>query len=285
VAVLSDDEVQRFITDGFVHLAGAFPRSVAEAGREALWRMTGFDPADRATWTRPVVRIPGSGDEPFRLAVTTERLRGAWDQLVGPGRWTPRTGLGTFPIRFPHPDDPGDTGWHMDGSYLPEGETWYWLNLRSRGRALLMLFLFSDIGPDDAPTRIKVGSHLDVPPFLASAGDAGRNGLELCTEMDAAGKLCSAARPEALATGAPGDVYLCHPFLIHAAQRNRGDLPRFLAQPPLDPAALLELDRPDGDYSPVEIAVRTGLGRPEARTGRAGPIRRVRVPEARDPAD
>ena len=32
-------------------------------------------------------------------------LERVFDQLVGPGRWHPRDGLGTFPIRFPHPDD------------------------------------------------------------------------------------------------------------------------------------------------------------------------------------
>ena len=37
-------------------------------------------------------------------------------------------------------------------------------------RALLMLFLFSEVGEDDAPTRIRVGSHLDVPPVLAPHG-------------------------------------------------------------------------------------------------------------------
>lgn len=258
--VLTDDQVQRFIDDGFVHLPAAFPRSVADEGRAILWKMTGLDPTDPTTWTLPVVRIEGSGDEPFRQAATTARLRGACDQLVGRGRWLPRTGLGTFPIRFPHSDDPGDAGWHMDGGYLPDGESWFWLNLRSRGRALLMLFLFSDVGPRDAPTRIKVGSHLDVPPFLALAGDVGRSGLELCKEMDAAGKLDSPERPSALATGEAGDVYLCHPFLIHAAQPHRGTVPRFLAQPPLDPAGLLELDRVDGAYSPVEIAVRRALG-------------------------
>ncbi|MCM3885492.1 hypothetical protein ND747_17835 [Frankia sp. R82] len=148
----------------------------------------------------------------------------------------------------------------MDGSYLPDGETWFWLNIRSRGRALLMLFLFSDVGPDDAPTRIKARSHLDVPPFLAPAGERGRNGLELSTQMDAAGRLDSPDRPVVLATGQAGDVYLCHPFLIHAAQRHRGSVPRFLAQPPLDPAGLLDLDRTDNTYSPVELAVRQGLG-------------------------
>lgn len=259
VSTLTDEQVQGFIDDGFVHIAEAFPSALAAECRSILWRMTGLDPDDPATWTRPVVRISGSGEEPFRRAANTLRLRDAYDQLVGVGRWLPRTGLGTFPIRFPHPDDPDDAGWHMDGAYLPDGETWFWLNIRSRGRALLMLFLFSDVDHDDAPTRIKVGSHLDVPPFLALAGEQGRNGLALCKEMDEAGKLDNPDRPLALATGQAGDVYLCHPFLIHAAQAHLGSVPRFIAQPPLDPNGLLELDRADGAYSPVEIAVRRGL--------------------------
>jgi hypothetical protein len=40
---------------------------------------------------------------------------------------------------------------------------------------LLMLFLFSDVGIDDAPTRIRVGSHMDVARFLAPAGEDGRS--------------------------------------------------------------------------------------------------------------
>jgi hypothetical protein len=32
-----------------------------------------------------------------------------------------------------------------------------------------------------------------------------------------------------------GTVYLCHPFLVHAAQIHRGSQPRFMAQPPLLP--------------------------------------------------
>ncbi|EFC82160.1 phytanoyl-CoA dioxygenase family protein [Parafrankia sp. EUN1f] len=257
---LTEDQVRSFVDDGFVRVPEAFPRTLADEGRSMLWRMTGLDPDDPATWTSPVIRLGGSAERPFHEAANTARLRGAYDQLVGVGRWLPRTGLGTFPIRFPHPDDPGDAGWHMDGGFFPHGATWAWLNIRSRGRALLMLFLFSDVGPDDAPTRIKVGSHLDVPPFLAPSGDPGRDGLELCREMDAAGKLDSPDRPTALATGQAGDVYLCHPFLIHASQRHRGAVPRFLAQPPLDPAGLLDLDRTDGAYSPVELAVRRGLG-------------------------
>jgi hypothetical protein len=40
-------------------------------------------------------------------------------------------------------------------------------NITSRGRALLMLFLFSDVGEMDALTRIRVGSHIDIARILA----------------------------------------------------------------------------------------------------------------------
>jgi hypothetical protein len=52
-------------------------------------------------------------------------------------------------------------------------------NVSSKGRALLMLFLFSDIGEADAPTRIRVGSHADIARTLAPAGDAGLTLREL----------------------------------------------------------------------------------------------------------
>jgi len=45
------------------------------------------------------------------------------------------------------------------------------VNINSRGRALLMLFLFSDVGEQDAPARIRVGSHLEVAKILEAAGE------------------------------------------------------------------------------------------------------------------
>jgi hypothetical protein len=54
-------------------------------------------------------------------------------------------------------------------------------------------------------------------------------------------------------------VYLCHPFLVHAAQGHRGRAPRFMAQPPLHPRVPIELTRADGDYSPVEQAIRLAI--------------------------
>ena len=34
-------------------------------------------------------------------------------------------------------------------------------NVHRKGRALLMLFLFSDVGIHDSSTRIRVGSHIE----------------------------------------------------------------------------------------------------------------------------
>jgi hypothetical protein len=259
VRALSDAQVMQFIQDGFVRLDRAFPRELADQGRAMLWCDTGCDPADRKTWTRPVIRLGYYDQEPFRAAANTPTLHAAFDQLVGRGRWRPRPNLGSFPVRFPHPDDPGDAGWHVDLSFPGESgdpnekhdfSSWR-VNVTSRGRALLMLFLFSDVGELDAPTRIRAGSHADMVRLLAPAGDAGMSHLAL--------ERIGADRRQVLATGEAGTVYLCHPFLVHAAQMHRGSEPRFMAQPPLHPSEPLRLDRADANYSPVEIAIRRAL--------------------------
>lgn len=259
---LGADDIASFIRDGFVRVDGAFTTHIAEQARAILWKATGCDPDDPSTWTRPVIRLDQFGHAPFREAANTPKLHRAFDQLVGPGRWCPRDSLGTFPVRFPSADAPGDDGWHIDVSFgheHPDFMEWR-ANVSSRGRALLMLFLFSDVGADDAPTRIRVRSHIDVARQLAPAGAAG---LRL-RELAAGGFAGSAHRREELAVGTAGTVYLCHPFLVHAAQPHRGKTPRFMAQPPLMPREPISLSRTDGDYSPVERAILDAISRSAA---------------------
>jgi hypothetical protein len=260
--VLSDAQREQFVHDGFVKLENAFPLEIAAEARAILWSATGCDPDNRKTWTRPVIRLGDFAQEPFRQAVNTAALHSAFDELVGVGRWVPRQSLGGFPIRFPHPDDPGDTGWHVDASFPPDqpvespGSCFDWrVNLRSKGRALLMLFLLSEVGGNDAPTRIRLGSHLSVPQLLAPAGE---DGLPMM-DLSLAAARATEGLPEAAATGPAGTVFFCHPFLVHAAQTHHGATPRFLAQPPLYPRVPFELTRSDGDHSLVELAIRLGL--------------------------
>ena len=262
--MLTAQQVDQFIEKGFVRIDNAFPRAIADAGLPALWRAIGCDADDPKTWTRPVVRVTpqndwdGSQPISFRAAANTPALYDAFDKLVGQGRWKPRPNVGTFVVRFPSEADPGDLGWHVDLSFPPEtgerraGDYSDWrVNITSRDRALLMLFLFSDVGEADAPTRIRIGSHFDVARLLAPAGEAGMAHLRLAN--------VGAERDIALATGEAGTVYLCHPFLIHAAQALHGRRPRFMSQPPLAPAEPFRLEREDGAYSPVETAIRAAL--------------------------
>ena len=255
--VLSSADIKHFIDQGFVRLDGAFPPTTADAARAILWREIGCDPDDPATWIHPVVRLGMYSDKPFIEAANTPRLHQAFDQLVGEGRWLPCGAMGTFPVRFPSQEDTGDTGWHVDVSFGwddPDFMNWR-ANVSSKGRALLMLFLFSDVGPDDAPTRLLPGSHRDIARSLADAGDGGLTLRELVKVIEEL-----PPRSEVSATGPAGTVYLCHPFLVHAAQTHRGTTPRFMAQPPLLPKTEHQLQRSDGAYSAVERATRSALG-------------------------
>lgn len=255
---LDVSQIEQFIEEGYICLDDAFPRKLAEEAVEILWADTNCNPNDPNTWTQPVIRLGDYGQLPFRKAANTPFLQKAFDQLVGEGRWVPRLSLGTFPVRFPHPEEPGDTGWHVDASFPGESPTDFFswrINVMSKGRALLMLFLFSDVSDIDAPTRIRVGSHIDIAHVLEPAGEAGMSLTELSRKLDV-----TSERREVLATGMAGTVYLCHPFLVHAAQPHKGVNPRFMAQPPLYPAEEFKLNRTNGDYSPVEIAIRRGIG-------------------------
>ena len=150
--------------------------------------------------------------------------------------------------RFPG-EDRANAGYHIEGSYkAPDGSSWNWVNVRSRARGLLALILFTDVGREDAPTRLLCGSHKHVPQFLAPYGEAG-------TDADA-----EFWRPSTLclnvahATGKAGDVFLCHPFIVHTATwPHRGAGPRMIAQPAVNAPGGFALD--GSDPPPVARAI------------------------------
>jgi len=259
---LTEEEVDQFIEDGYVHLRGVVPRDVVREGQRVIWSDLGQSPDNPASWTEPVATMLPSDPRPFAAAFDNPRLYGVFDQLVGVGRWQPRPHLGIFIVRFPHPAPPTDTGWHVDESFPPEsyGSDSYdfsqWrVNIFSGDRALLLLFFFSDIGPDDGPTRLRIGSHLDVPSILRPAGVGGMS-FSRTTSLAVE---ASAARSVAFATGQAGDVFLCHPFLVHGAQPARGSKPRLMSRTPLVSKEPVILDQPARADSPVEAAIRRGL--------------------------
>ncbi|WP_341835994.1 phytanoyl-CoA dioxygenase family protein [Chitinophaga pollutisoli] len=259
---LSDADIRHFITEGYVRLDQAFPRDLALEAQEILWKEMNLRPDAPQGWKAPVVWLGELSHAPIVQAANTPLLHAAFDQLVGPGKWAPRHSVGTFPVRFPGHEPAGDDGWHVDVSFpgreaaQDPGNYFKWRsNLHSKGRALLMLFLFSDVSENDAPTRLRAGSHLDVARMLRPHGDKGLTALQIADRLGGTGQ-----RKEVLATGEAGTVYLCHPFLVHAAQQHKGTQPRFLAQPGLHPKKPFTLFNRENNYTPVESAIRLGIG-------------------------
>lgn len=249
---LSQQQIDQFIDAGYVKIEQAFSREIADRCRTQLWQAIGLEPDEPATWTQPVIRVGEMGAEPFRESANTPRLHSAFRQLLG-DNWLPRDTIGSFPIRFPVADPAGDTGWHVDASFPGNDPLNYldWrINVHSQGRALLMLFLFSDVTEQDAPTRIRERSHIDVARLLAPMGETGLSLMELAQRLDSLPE-----RKTVTATGSAGTVYLCHPFLVHAAQDHRGQTPKFMAQPPLFSKQAFTLNPPETSCYPMEQAI------------------------------
>jgi hypothetical protein len=256
--ILSKKEIEHFIHNGFVRLDNSFSRETADAALDILWNDLHCDRSNPSTWVEPVIRLGMYTDEPFINSVNTPALHNAFDQLIGKGKWIPCRNVGTFPVRFPSSKQPNDTGRHVDASFPgsdPNNFLEWRVNVKSKGRALLMLVLYSDVCENDAPTVIYEGSHIDVARLLSSEGDEGLSFMELAGRLNELPK-----RKEVFATGEAGTVYLCHPFLVHAAQPHRGNTPKFMAQPPLLLKGELSVSDSDNGYSPVEEAIRLGIG-------------------------
>jgi phytanoyl-CoA dioxygenase PhyH len=266
-------DVDSFIRDGYVAIRGAVDQETVAACQELIWAAMegrGVRRDDRATW--PVLlEMDDVAGEQFAVAGSAPALVAAYDELIGPGRWSQPVRVGeALVVRFPAPEDErANAGHHIEGSYSGSRPGEYWVNVRSRARGLLALFLFTDVGPDDAPTRLVCGSHRYVPEFLAPYGEAG-------TSADAdfwrPSILCL---PVAHATGRAGDVFLCHPFIVHTATwPHRGSGPRMLAQPAIHVQDGFDLD--GSDASPVARAIVAGLELTGTRlpSGAGSPVRR-----------
>lgn len=256
--ILNKYEIEQFITEGFVRIDNAFSSEVANAALDILWKDIPFERSDPNSWIEPVVRLGMYTQQPFIDSINTAELYAAFDQLIGERKWIPCRNVGSFPVRFPSDKQPNDTGKHVDAGFPGKDPTDFFewrVNIKSKGRALLMLILYSDVSDNDAPTVIYKGSHIDVAKLLYQEDDLGLSFMEL------AGKLEELPKREVVyATGKAGTVYLCHPFLVHSGQTHKGDAPKFMAQPPLLLRNELIIENSAIGYTPVEQAIRLALG-------------------------
>jgi hypothetical protein len=225
--------------DGFVWLRGAVPSHVVAEIKQGAAARVPSDCSD--PWYLATAAVY---DLPVLVQAITPRTRGAFDSLVGEGRWHV-AGIWGFPTRLP---GPCRVQWHIDGD-------WFTHHTTSGEQVLTPIFLWEDVGPADSPTLLSPGSHHRVARFLSSAEPSGVPGSEIHAfihERLQVGETVSA-------TGAAGDVVVCHPFLAHTINPVGPHRPRYISNVAVHGFAPLNLDATAGALSPVEAAVAEAL--------------------------
>jgi hypothetical protein len=252
--MLTAQQRAEFDRTGIVKLEAASPAADAAAMREVVWtELTlrhGIREDDRTTWTpRFVSGMRTSKRHPAFRAILGPPLRAALDDLLGPGRWQepPHQGqvLVTMPNaeswRVPHQQ------WHTDVGYdTPPGELvgvkhWAFLDtvepggggtVQLAGSHQLLGRYVSRLAPDQREyKRVRDGflrSHPWLRRLTVPDDDPDRNRTLMDVETDIDGL---PARVVEL-TGQPGDVYLTHLWVMHAAAPNAATTPRMMRSRP-----------------------------------------------------
>ena len=250
---------------------------------------------DPCTWKEPIIYLNETLHTHALSACKTDRLKDAVEDLVGVGRWLHREdedGWGWWPVNFSLGADqtwevPAG-GWHWDGIHFRH-------SINSPEQGLLMLCIFSSIESHGGATLVAEGSHKIVARFLQAQPEAldlnqAILNCKSCspwladlteTQMDADTKYDkedfnmwknSGDRTKRFmenefmddygsrllvkeAVGEPGDIYLCHPFLFHAASQNHLHRPRFMCNKTSPLREPMQFLRDDHDFSPLERSI------------------------------
>ena len=278
--MLSDTDIAHFIRHGFTVVRGAIDRDFCAERVRAGWERTGYDPADRSTWTRD--RLHLSSKQSWSVAEVAPRAWEAIGQLCGGAeRIHAPTWSDAFIINFhiggdqPWADPgPAATGWHKDGDFFLHF-------LDSPEQALLTIVIWQDVATRGGATFIAADSIAPVARHLAAHPEGvGPNGLPT---QD----IINGCRDFREAEGKAGDVYLLHPYMLHASSPNLSGIARFITNPPVHYREPMRFDPP---ASPVELAICRGLGAERYAFTPTAPRRkivpdRVRVQAEQDAAE
>lgn len=253
--VLDAGQREQFLDQGFVRVPGCFTREAADEVTASVWSRLGYDPDDQATWAEPSVHMPTHRQldvEQFapKAWQAACELVGGVDRIRRPFAW----GDGFIVNLCEGSDRPWEDasssspGFHKDGDFFRHF-------LDSPEQGLLTLVLWSDVVHQGGATFAAADSVGPIARFLAAHPEG-----VLPDAFSAAG-IINGCTDFVEATGAVGDVYLLHPFILHAKAQNVLRVPRFITNPPVHLAEPMRFDRENpADHSLVEQAVLCGLG-------------------------
>jgi hypothetical protein len=253
--VLSDEQAGHFLDHGYVVIRDCFSLEAAEKHTKSIWARLGYSPDDPSTWAEPAVHMPA-----HRWLDVREFAPKAWgavcdllggeDRIAQPYHWGDGfiVNLWRGADRPWAPASPRSPGWHKDGDFFRHF-------LDSPEQGLLTLVLWSDVRHQGGATFVAADSVGPVARFLAAHPEG------VLPDGFPIPGLIGQCSDFAEATGQAGDVFLLHPYILHAKAQNVLRLPRFITNPPVALAGPMRFDRADpGEFSLVERAVLRGLG-------------------------
>ena len=272
--MLTPEQREQFLAEGHIVIKSAFPRERSlEWVREECAR-EGYDVDDPSTWRKGYERLNLSHPEKLE-EYAPDAWQASCDLMGGIDRVKSRPGISVFAMNFKQgadqpfqPPSALTPGWHKDG--------WHFRHfLDSPEQGLLGIPLFTDVLPQGGATFIAADSVPVVARFLAAHPEGVLpDGFDIKA-------LLAECKDFREATGDAGDVYLLHPYLLHAVGQNVLQRPRAITNLCYELREPMNLHRADGDYSPIEAAVLRGLGveyydfhptEPRYKTPDSGPI-------------
>ncbi|KIG14934.1 hypothetical protein DB30_06236 [Enhygromyxa salina] len=276
VRSLDAEQIDQFMADGYVHLRGAFPRSLAQSIVDSAHRRLAQDPArwlsgphakrqaaelarydrnDPRTW--PQGRLDVVGERPFTISEFSPFAERAVFQLLGDaGRIRTRSWTSNLIVQYPRRAEwdpsaraweprPNQESWHLDS---PSVQT----RLDQLRMGLLVFIVFSDLLPASGNSWLALDSPAKVARKLAAAPE----GVDFC-DVHAGRAITSECERLFEVTGEAGDLLLVHPLMLHSASPNPSPRIRFLGNPMVYLQA--PLDHRRADASPVELVIARAL--------------------------
>jgi len=252
-SVLSTEDLTCFEQQGYIRVPEAFPQSLALGMQDFMWlqlkALHGVERTDCSTWSHYEGGLNKTAEAPIYVDIAAPRMCAAIDQLLGARLWAVPRSWGGFLVTFPQ---------RTSGSWALTTKNWHWDGKPSQHlpslNALFILTLFSQIEPCGGGTLLVSGSHRLIRHFFESGRRhqtpvslnefrlsypwiAELSGITSKIKdhqeriqyfMQEETEVEHIALKVVEVSGAPGDAYLCHPAIFHAASPNHADVPRFM---------------------------------------------------------
>lgn len=268
---LTPEQIEHFMTYGWVSIPEAFTRQQAEIWTKDLWVRLGYDKEDPSTWVLEKINMPTINVVDVREFAPKAwgaicELSGGEDRVAEISRhwgdnFIVNFGKEKLKGRIVSPRDLDN--WHVDGDNFIH-------HLDSPDQGLLIIPCITDVLENGGATYIcpdgikVVAQHLHdnpegVTPYMARRGEEKKwhEFQWFCDQIKDANK-CNLFQQM---TGKCGDVVLMHPLMMHSASRNALHIPRIITNPFVCLKEPFNFNREDPrEYSLIERKTLKELG-------------------------